>query len=77
MQVKDTGPGIPPEEQNKIFQPLYRGAHGRRIVQGMGLGLSIAHDIITAHGGDIELQSMPGTGSQFILRMPVEILHDA
>jgi len=77
MQVTDTGPGIPLEEQNKIFQPFYRGAHGRRIVQGMGLGLSIAHDIITAHGGDIELQSTPGMGSRFTMRMPVEASHEA
>jgi signal transduction histidine kinase len=39
----------------------------------MGLGLSIAHDIVLAHGGEIELQSAPGTGSHFTLRMPVEI----
>jgi signal transduction histidine kinase len=76
VQVADTGPGIPLDEQNKIFQPFYRGTHGRRIVQGMGLGLSIARDIITAHGGEIDLQSTPGTGSRFTLRIPVEILHE-
>ena len=73
VQVKDTGPGIPIEEQDKIFQPFYRGAHGRRIVQGMGLGLSIAHDIAVAHGGEIELQNLPVTGCQFTLRVPGEI----
>jgi two-component system sensor histidine kinase BaeS len=77
VQVADTGPGIPLEEQNKIFQPFYRGAHGRRIVQGMGLGLSIAHEIVTAHGGEIGLQSTPGTGSRFTMSMPVEIPHEA
>jgi signal transduction histidine kinase len=77
VQVADTGPGIPIEEQNKIFQPFYRGAHGRRIVQGMGLGLSIARDIIAAHGGEIDLQSIPGTGSRFTLRMPVEVPREA
>jgi two-component system sensor histidine kinase BaeS len=71
VQVTDTGPGIPLDEQKKIFQPFYRGAHGRRIVQGMGLGLSIAHDIITAHGGKIDLQSMPGRGNRFTIQMPV------
>ena len=73
VQVADTGPGIPVEEQSKIFQPFYRGAHGRRIVQGMGLGLSIAHDIVTAHGGEIDLQSTPGAGCQFTVRIPVDI----
>jgi two-component system, OmpR family, sensor histidine kinase BaeS len=77
VQLADTGPGIPVDEQKNIFQPFYRGAHGRRIVQGMGLGLSIAHDIITAHGGKIDLQSTPGTGSRFILRMPVEVPNEA
>jgi two-component system sensor histidine kinase BaeS len=73
VEVMDTGPGIPMDEQKKIFQPFYRGAHGRRIVQGMGLGLSIAHDIVLAHGGEIELKSAPDTGSHFTLRIPVEI----
>jgi signal transduction histidine kinase len=72
FQVEDTGPGIPTDEQSKIFQPFYRGAHGRRIVQGMGLGLSIARDIARAHGGDIEVESKAGGGSRFILRIPTE-----
>jgi signal transduction histidine kinase len=76
IQMTDTGTGIPSEEQNKIFQPFYRGSHGRRIVQGMGLGLSIARDIIIAHGGTIDLQSAPGTGSQFTVRMPVDAPQD-
>ena len=70
MQVSDTGPGVPMEEQEKIFQPFYRGIHGRRIVEGMGLGLSIASDIIAAHGGTIRLETAPGEGSRFTLRIP-------
>ena len=77
MQVADSGPGIPPEEQKKIFQPFYRGARGRRIVEGMGLGLSIAHDIVLAHGGEIELESAPGDGSRFTIRMQAEVPHEA
>lgn len=73
VQVSDSGPGIPAEEREKIFQPFYRGAHGRRIVQGMGLGLSIARDIALAHDGDIELQDTPDGGSRFVLRVPVEL----
>ena len=68
--VKDTGPGIPAEERDKIFQPFYRGSHGRRFPQGMGLGLSIAHDLVAAHGGRIELDSTPGLGSQFTIWLP-------
>jgi len=71
IQVDDNGPGISLEESRNIFQPFYRGAHGKRIVQGMGLGLSIARDIAVAHGGDITFDSTPGQGSSFILRIPV------
>ncbi len=76
VQVADTGPGIPQSEKENIFQPFYRGSHGRRIVEGMGLGLSIARDIITAHGGEIGLESAPGTGSRFILQVPVEVVQE-
>ncbi len=76
VQVADTGPGIPPDEKEKIFQPFYRGSQGRRIVEGMGLGLSIARDIITAHGGEIKVDSTPGTGSRFTLQVPVEVLQE-
>jgi signal transduction histidine kinase len=72
IHVADTGPGIPLEEQEKIFQPFIRGSQGRRIVEGMGLGLSIAREIILAHGGEIKLESTPGVGSGFILQLPVE-----
>jgi signal transduction histidine kinase len=74
VQVADTGPGIPAGEQEKIFQPFYRVRQGHRIVEGMGLGLSIARDIVTAHGGKIELESTPsgrGAGSRFHIEIPV------
>ncbi|MFL7868109.1 MAG: sensor histidine kinase [Anaerolineales bacterium] len=77
MQVADSGPGISPQEQEKIFQPFYRGSHGRRVIEGMGLGLSIARDIVVAHGGEIELESTPGDGSRFTVRMQVEVPHEA
>ncbi len=70
LRVEDTGPGIPAGEQDKVFQPFYRGNYGRRFPQGMGLGLSIAHDLVTAHGGRIDLESTPGLGSQFTIWLP-------
>jgi signal transduction histidine kinase len=76
VQVADTGPGIPTDEKEKIFQPFYRGSQGRRIVEGMGLGLGIAREIVMAHGGGIKLESTPGTGSRFTLQIPVEALHE-
>jgi len=74
IRVADTGLSIPENEREKIFEPFYRGSQGRRIVEGMGLGLSIAHDIISAHGGEIKLESTPGTGTAFVLQLPVETL---
>jgi signal transduction histidine kinase len=74
VQVADTGPGIPVEEREKIFQPFYRVRQGHRIVEGMGLGLSIARDVVAAHGGRIELESTAGpraVGSCFDLKIPV------
>jgi signal transduction histidine kinase len=72
IQVADTGPGIPLDEQEKIFQPFYRSSQSRRVAEGMGLGLSIVRDIVTAHGGEVKVESTPGEGSRFILRIPVE-----
>ena len=71
VRVSDTGPSIPAEEQEEIFKPFYRGAHGKRIKQGLGLGMSIARDIAEAHGGKITLISEPGQGSQFTLWLPL------
>jgi signal transduction histidine kinase len=73
MRVSDTGPGIPPDEQAHIFEPFYRGNQGRRIKQGMGLGLSIARDLALAHGGRLEVESQQGKGSQFTAWIPVDI----
>ena len=67
---KDDGPGIPVEEQELIFEPFYRGQQGRKIKQGMGLGLSIARDILHAHGGEIELHSGEAEGTQFTVWLP-------
>jgi len=70
IRVGDTGVGIPPEEQARIFEPFYRGTTGRRFPQGMGLGLSIARDLLLAHGGRIEVKSTSGVGSTFTLWLP-------
>ena len=69
--IKDTGPGIPLEEQARIFEPYYRGVSVGRFPQGMGLGLTIARDIVVAHGGQLEVESLPGQGSCFTLSLPL------
>jgi signal transduction histidine kinase len=55
-----------------VFEPFYRGNQGRRFKQGMGLGLSIARDLIEAHGGRISLESIPGEGSLFSIHLPLQ-----
>lgn len=72
IRVGDTGPGISPEEQERIFAPFYRSQPGRRFPQGMGLGLSIAHALVAAHGGRLELESSPGLGSSFTVWLPLD-----
>jgi two-component system phosphate regulon sensor histidine kinase PhoR len=69
--VRDTGPGIPEEEQEKVFERFFRG----RIVEsgnvpGTGLGLSIAQEIVRAHGGRVTLESKVGDGSSFTIWLP-------
>jgi signal transduction histidine kinase len=71
IRVSDTGPGIGPEEQTRVFEPFYRGQRGRRFPQGMGLGLTIARDVIGAHGGRLQVDSTPGQGSRFTLHIPL------
>ena len=68
--IADEGPGIPLDEQERIFTPFYRGEQRRRIKQGMGLGLTIARDLAVAHGGWIQVDSAPGAGSRFTLWLP-------
>lgn len=71
IRVSDTGPGIAPEEHDLVFTPFYRGRQGGRFPKGMGLGLTIARDLIVAHGGRLVLESTPGRGSHFTLWLPL------
>lgn len=70
LRVSDTGPGIAEEEQQRIFEPFYRSQRNRRFPQGMGLGLTIAQDLIMAHGGRLVVDSQPGQGSRFTVWLP-------
>ena len=69
--VEDKGPGIPLEEQEKIFERFYRvGSELRRETQGVGIGLSIVKHVVEAHGGRVRVRSAPGQGSQFTIELP-------
>ena len=80
-EVQDTGVGIPPEVQARIFDPLYEGKshlhHQSGTLEfgssGLGLGLAICQKIVKAHRGRIEVESMPGEGSLFRIALPRHI----
>jgi signal transduction histidine kinase len=64
VRVGDTGIGIPPSEQPRIWERLYRGDKSRS-QRGLGLGLSLVKAIVEAHRGEVSVQSRPGEGSEF------------
>jgi two-component system sensor histidine kinase BaeS len=71
VSVADTGAGIAPDELPHIFQQFYSGDESRDPEKrGMGLGLAICREIITAHQGKIEVESQPGRGSRFTFTLP-------
>jgi heavy metal sensor kinase len=71
VAVTDTGPGIEPADIGRVFEPFVRLDTARmRETGGTGLGLSIAQAVVIAHGGTIDVQSTPGAGSTFTIRLP-------
>ncbi len=70
VEVADTGPGIPENDQDLVWEELYRG-EGARGIPGSGLGLALVRAIVARHDGSIELRSRPGEGTVFIMRLPV------
>ena len=72
LTVEDRGPGIPPDELERVFQPFYRlEASRNRETGGNGLGLPITRNIARAHGGDVELSNRPGGGARATLTLPL------
>ncbi len=72
VSISDTGIGIPEQDLNHIFDRFYRVDRARaRTTGGSGLGLSIAKQIVTLHGGDIQVSSVINTGSTFTVRLPI------
>jgi len=70
VRIKDDGIGIPVEEQSRIWDRLYRGDKSRG-QRGLGLGLSLVKAVVEAHGGHVTVQSAEGTGSEFVVSLPV------
>jgi len=67
ITVKDNGPGIPQKVLDKIFQPFFTT---KPTGQGTGLGLSLAYDIVKAHGGEIKVETKDGEGAEFEIVLP-------
>lgn len=78
ISIRDTGPGIPTDEQRKIFDRLYQVQHGlNRGYGGAGLGLTIAKHLVEGHGGRIEVVSHDGQGATFTIHLPHRFKHSA
>jgi len=67
--IKDNGCGMPPETLKYLFEPFFTTRHEQG---GVGLGLAVAHSIVTAHHGSIKAESILGAGSTFTIILPVE-----
>jgi signal transduction histidine kinase len=69
LRVTDNGTGIPQKLLDKIFQPFFTT---KPTGQGTGLGLSLAYDIVKAHGGEIKVNTKEGEGSEFVVQLPIQ-----
>src|SRR5258708_26929903 len=70
INFQDNGPGIPPENLKKIFNPFFTT---KEVGKGTGLGLSLCYGIVSEHGGTITPQSAPGEGATFVIELPITL----
>ena len=68
MRITDNGNGIPQKNLAKIFQPFFTT---KPTGQGTGLGLSLAYDIVKAHGGELKVETKEGEETEFIIKLPI------
>jgi two-component system sensor histidine kinase GlrK len=74
LDVMDSGPGVPPEERNRIFEAFYQGKTPQGgHVKGTGIGLSVVTEFVNAHGGSIEILESPSGGAHFRVRLPLRL----
>ncbi len=72
LEVEDTGVGIATSEQARVFERFHRVPDApARTSEGSGIGLAFVRELVVLHGGDVELESTPGRGSRFVVRLPV------
>jgi two-component system sensor histidine kinase KdpD len=72
VRVVDRGPGIPPAQLERVFEPFYRAGTARGGHRGSGLGLAIARGFTQANGGSLHVESLPGQGATFVFELPLE-----
>ncbi|HSH88844.1 MAG TPA: ATP-binding protein [Ramlibacter sp.] len=70
VRVRDRGPGVPPSERERIFEPFYRLAGASERSGGVGLGLALVRSITQRHHGSVQCEDQPGGGACFVLRIP-------
>ena len=71
LRVCDRGPGVPPDQRERIFEPFYRMPGHAEYAGGVGLGLSLVRQIAERHGGVVRCEARDGGGSRFVIRLPV------
>ena len=77
VEIQDSGPGIPAEDQVRLFEPFFRtGAARNSSTGGAGLGLAFVHTVAQRHGGQVSLRSEPGSGSRFLFSLPITQNHE-
>ena len=70
LDVRDHGPGVAPDERERIFEPFYRPATTRETGRGSGLGLALVRDIVGRHDGSVVCLAAEGGGSRFRVDLP-------
>src|SRR5579862_6487822 len=77
VEVRDSGPGIPLDEQKRIFEAFYRLRQTGKATEGTGLGLAITQRLVELHGGELGIESQPGVGSCFYFTLPSAAIIEA
>jgi two-component system sensor histidine kinase KdpD len=77
VRVVDRGPGIPPAQLDRVFEPFYRAGTAKGGHRGSGLGLAIARGFTEANGGVLRVESLPGQGATFVFELPLSAAQEA
>ena len=72
VRIVDRGPGIPPSQLERVFEPFYRSGNDRTGHRGSGLGLAIARGFLEVNGARVWAESLPGQGTSFVVEIPLE-----